>query len=417
MVVTGLGIGALALAALALTQQTDPVSDRIYGRVTTATGDEYTGFLRWDRNEGSWTDLLDGSKKMIPEDFQEVARLREQNGARSRERSIEFLGVRISWDDDEEGGDPGLAQSGIRFGHLASLTVIDDDAALLVLRSGEEVELSQGSTDIGESLRGLVIDDARRGEVELEWEDLDRIEFMAAPEGATPRARRLHGTLRDRWGNAYTGYVAWDLDEIYASDLLDGEEGGVDRRIPFDRIGAIERAGSASARVTLLDGEEVLLRGTNDVDSDNRGIQVSDPGLGQVQIAWDEFEDLRFHPPERSSAYQSFGVTARLAGTVLTEDGQRHQGLVRWDNDEAFGWEILDGSYRGVVFDIELGLVERIRRRSSRSAMVTLRDGRTFELSDSNDVNSGNKGIVVETPDGTVLVEWEAFREVTFERR
>ena len=35
---------------------------RLYGRVVTRRGDEHVGFIRWDRNEGSWADFLDADK-------------------------------------------------------------------------------------------------------------------------------------------------------------------------------------------------------------------------------------------------------------------------------------------------------------------------------------------------------------------
>ena len=37
-------------------------SDRLYGRAWTVDGRELEGFIRWDRNEGSWTDVLDADK-------------------------------------------------------------------------------------------------------------------------------------------------------------------------------------------------------------------------------------------------------------------------------------------------------------------------------------------------------------------
>ena len=36
-------------------------SNRIYGTVTTVYGSQFTGYIRWDRNEGSWVDLLDAT--------------------------------------------------------------------------------------------------------------------------------------------------------------------------------------------------------------------------------------------------------------------------------------------------------------------------------------------------------------------
>ncbi|HEX9886862.1 MAG TPA: hypothetical protein VGA70_10255, partial [Longimicrobiales bacterium] len=153
-----------------------------------------------------------------------------------------------------------------------------------------------------------------------------------------------------------------------------------------------------------------------DVDSDNRGIQVSDPGLGQVQVRWGEFEALRFHAPREATGYDDFDGGSRLRGTVRTEMGDSHTGWIRWDNDEEYSWEILDGEFRGVVYDVELGLVSRIAKRSNRSAEVTLRDGRVLEMEGSNDVDRNNKGILIELDDGSrVLVDWYDFSEVLFQ--
>lgn len=408
IVVTALATTAVVPVAL------EGQADRIYGRITTAAGRTYEGFLRWDLNEASWVDLLNGSKQVPLENQLEAREAGGREG--SRDRSIEFMGVRVSWTEDEDEW-PTDHQSGIRFGHLRALRVLDDDAALLTLRSGEIVELTGGSTDLGSDLRGLVVEDATEGVVELRWRDLDRVDFLDAPEGVpAPAANRLHGTLEDRWGKEYTGYVSWDLDETLTSDILDGKVSGRDRKIPFGEIAAVERYGSGAARVTLTNGEELVMDGSNDVDSDNRGIQVSDPGLGQVQVRWGEFEALRFHAPREATGYDDFDGGSRLRGTVRTEMGDSHTGWIRWDNDEEYSWEILDGEFRGVVYDVELGLVSRIAKRSNRSAEVTLRDGRVLEMEGSNDVDRNNKGILIELDDGSrVLVDWYDFSEVLFQ--
>lgn len=410
-------IAALVVMTLGAGARIDPPADRLYGRVVTAGGDVFEGFLRWDQNEGGWADLLNGSKEMPWENARDARRLGNEE-REGRERSIRVLGLRISWSDDDDGY-PTSSTSGIRFGHLRSLAVLDDDRALLTLKSGEEIEMEGGSTDLGEELRGLVVDDPDQGRVELLWRDLDVVEFMAAPQGAdAPAGQRLYGTLRVRGGGEYTGFVAWDVDEILTSDVLDGREGGRKHEIPFGRIAAIERAGSSGARVILRNGEEVLLRDSNDVDSGNRGIAVSDPALGQVQVGWGDFEEVTFHapPPTEAGGYDAFDGGRPLFGTVEDRDGREYVGYIRWDNDEAYTWEILDGKDGDVDFDVELGNVRSIRRAGSWGADVTLLDGRTLELEGSNDVDDGNKGIFITFDDGdTVQIPWRDFAEVRFE--
>ena len=38
-------------------------SNRIYGKMTTVDGDVFEGLIRWDKNEGSWVDVLDATKE------------------------------------------------------------------------------------------------------------------------------------------------------------------------------------------------------------------------------------------------------------------------------------------------------------------------------------------------------------------
>ncbi|MDP2957267.1 MAG: hypothetical protein Q8N53_12660 [Longimicrobiales bacterium] len=413
-----LKMALLALLTLGFGAQDATVDERLYGRVVTAGGRVYEGFLRWDKNEGSWADLLDGSKEIPWENREEAERLGQEGGRRGRDREIQFLGLRISWTEGGE-DDPSTAASGIRFGHVRSIAVLGDERALLTLKSGEEIELEGGSTDLGDGLRGLVVEDSERGAVELRWSDLDRVEFMAPPEdAAAPEARRLHGTVRTRDGHEFTGYVAWDTDEILTSDVLDGEERGRDREIAFEDIAAIERASASSARVVLVGGEEIVLRGSNDVDESIRGIAVSDPGLGQVTVSWDEFEEVAFDEAPEGAGYDGFDGGHPLWGVVEDEGGERLEGYIRWDNDEAWSWEILDGRTGEVQLDVEFGQISSIRRLRSGGAEVTLMDGRTFDMDGSNDVDDGNKGIFVTLADGeTALVRWSDLREVTFQAR
>ncbi len=76
---------------------------------------------------------------------------------------------------------------------------------------------------------------------------------------------------------------------------------------------------------------------------------------------------------------------------------------------------MLNGQSHGVDFEIEFAQIARIEK-SGRGAVVTLKDGRSFELSGSNDVNDENRGIVVDTGDGVRKVRWEDFRELRLER-
>jgi len=345
-------------------------SNRLYGVVRTVDGDEYTGFIRWDRNEGSLTDLLDASKP------------------------------------NERGGE---SISGIRFGHVSRIQVMGDDEALFTLKSGDQVTLTGRATDLGSGLRALLVDSDDGMRAELGWNDLAEVEFMPPPRPARPNEGRLFGTLTTRKGLEFTGFIAWDVDEIYSSDILDGDRDGERLKIPFGAISAIERFNRGSALVTLHNGEEMILDGTNDVNQSIRGISVSDLTLGQIKLGWDEFDRVVFHGTDTEASSANFDGGHRIEGTLTTRDGRQLSGLIRWDRDEAFSWEMLNGEIGGIEFDVEFGNIERIEKSGSGAA-VTLRDGRELRLSDSNDVDGGNRGIVVENNGRTTLVNWRDFQ-------
>ncbi len=348
---------------------------RLYGTVITRRGEEFTGYIRWDRNEGSWVDLLDADRK----------------GQRS-------------------------ALTSIRFGHVESMQVLNSHEALFTLKSGQVQRLGSRRTDLGRGLRSIVVEDAREGMVELEWGDVETVDFEAAPVGAPVVGKRLYGTLVTRAGLEFTGHVSWDLDEILTTDVLDGDDiNGRRLEIAFGDVTSIQRESSRASRVVLNDGRDMVLRGTNDVDRDNRGISVSDPALGQVTVSWNDFAAVHFDEPPMEIGYAGFDGGRRIRGTVTTESGEALSGDVRWDNDEEFTWEMLDGDYKGIEFKVEFSRIASITKRAY-SATVVLLDGRSFQLEGGNDVNPSNRGVTVSMEDGSVhVLDWDDFREFRLE--
>ncbi len=397
----------LSVIALPVLAQSASYEDRIYGAVTTDDGDVYEGFIKWDKNEASWVDILDGSKRL------------ERTAPRhTKQRRMRIFGLEIEWDDDDDGWTT-TRLSGIRMGHIKYLENTGNDRALLTLRTGQEIELRGGSTDIGSDMRGITIEDGR-DDIDLRWRDIEYIEFMAVPRTArAPRSgERLYGTLTTRSGLSFTGYICWDIDEVLTEDILDGDdERGRDREFPFADIAEIARNNSRSARVTLKTGEELVLDGSNDVNSSNRDILVLDPSLGQVRVSWEEFDYVVFETAEFTYSYDRFYEAGPLAGIVETRDGDTIAGEIKWDDDEAYTWEFINGELDGLDFKVELGLVRSIERLSSRAALITLFDGREFELRGSNDVNDENSGIIIIDKEGRdSFVDWDSFERVTFDK-
>lgn len=378
---------------------------RICGVVYTRDGETFQGPIRWDRNEAFWDDILDATKKR-------EGRYRE---GRRREKRISILGIRISW--DEESTDS-KASTGIQFGYIKTLKRRSSNRATLELKNGEIITFYGYSTDIGSGVREILIDDPREGEVELDWDDLDMVEFAECePEQITKPQRRLYGEVETRRGDIFRGFITWDMDELFYSDILDGEEKRRTRKIPFKKIKAIERRSSGSAWVYLRNGDRIKLSGTNDVDSGNRGIVVKDLNFGRVIVEWDDFDRLEFldEGEKYLVRYDEFDEIRPLYGVVYDEDGDSYEGFIRWDDDETYTWERLDGEYRDLEVNVEFSQIAQIEKISSRSCRVTTRNGNKFKLSGSNDVNDENKGIFVTTEDGDEIeLDWYDFDKVIF---
>lgn len=378
---------------------------RICGVIHTRDGEVLEGPIRWDKNEAFWDDMLNATKD----------RERGLRGERRRERHIEILGINIRWDEDEG---EGKASSGIQLGYIRSLERRSGNRAILELKNGEKITFYGDGTDIGSGIREILIDDPEQGEVELDWNDLDLVEFKECePDKIKKVENRLYGTVETQRGDIFKGFVTWDADELFYSDILDGEEGGHTRKIPFGKIKAIDRRSSSSAWVYLRNGDKMKLSESNDVDSDNRGILVHDPDFGWVTVQWDDFERLELldEGEKHLVRYDEYKEIKPLYGTVSDEDGKSYEGNIRWDDDETQSWELLDGEYKNLDIDVEFSQIAEIQKVSSHSVKVTLKNGNSFRLSGSNDVNEDNKGIFVIAKDGDeVQLDWDEFEKVVF---
>ncbi len=378
---------------------------RICGVVQTRDGETFEGPIRWDKNEAFWDDMLDATKK----------REGRYGEGRRRERHISIFGLKITWDEDR-GNDK--ATSGIQFGYIKTLERRSRNRAILELKDGERITFYGSGTDVGSGVREILIDDPREGEVELDWDDLDMIEFAECdPEKITRPETRLYGEVETRRGDKFKGFICWDMDELFYSDILDGEERHRNRKIPFGKIEAIERRSSSSARVYLRNGDKMKLSGTNDVDNGNRGIVILDRDFGRVVVEWDDFDRLEFLDggDKYLPRYDDFEKTRPLYGVLYDEDGDSYEGFIRWDDDETYSWELLDGEHRGVEVDVEFSQIAKIEKVSSRSCRVTTKSGNSFKLSGTNDVNNDNKGIFVTTEDGErIELDWYDFDKVIF---
>lgn len=362
----------------------------LYGSIRSDSGREYTGFLRWNTDEEAfWDDLFQSAKEELPY-LESVPEKERTRGQTKKHTNIKIFGFKVNVESDGWTGS-GSRVFMARFGDIESIAVTGENAARLTMKGGERVAVAGYANDVGAT---LLVRDAALGDIELDWDKIDTIRFSAAPRGADPGAQRLYGRLVTRQGE-FTGFIQWDQEECLTSDRLDGETEDGDIALAMGSIARIERRSSQGCTVTLKDGREYVLRGTNDVNEENRGIMVEDPRYGRVVVAWREFDCLEFNDsPTSGRAYGDYGHGKPLSGTVVTLDGKTRSGRLVYDLDEAASWELLNGDWRDLEYNLPFSLIKRIEPGREESRLV-LRSGEALRLEGSQDVTADNDGVLV----------------------
>ncbi len=281
------------------------------------------------------------------------------------------------------------------------------------------------------------------------------ISIVAAPSLAQPVASDgfIYGTLTLQNGDQHTGFLRWEDEEAYWDDLFHSRQddlpwiryadlkdlhrekekryfethGMIDRihyalnnKNPdekiarlfiarFGDIAAINIDADENVTVMLNDGSSHEVRGySNDVSTDiivypANGKQ--DNGEEEV-IEWDDLAEIRFvQAPTETVPYAE-----RLYGRVATSRGE-FEGFIQWDLSECTTTDVLDSNEE----DLAMGEIKAITRQPGGNVMVDLHDGRQLSLTGSNDVDDGNRGVVVETADmGRITIGWQRFKKVDF---
>jgi hypothetical protein len=401
--------GLIAIVALVAGLAAAPVdaSDGgyIYGRVVTEDGETFQGPLRWGDEEAFWHDMFNATKAENEHlryvDDEVVDRLR-----RERHGFLEALFA----DSDEELGHI----FAIRFGDLKRIEVDGRDRLTVEFRNGETQRLSGGSNDVGAK---ITVVDAETGTREIRWNRIKTIDFAETPQRLAKKlGEPLYGTVKTR-RQEFTGYIQWDHDECLSTDELDGEDRDGHVSIAFGEIASIKKHWRG-AMVTLTDGSEELLTGSNDVNNENRGVVVQVPDIGRVRIGWDDFEEVKFRrtPPGSGRGYAEYGDGAALQGVVETRGG-RHQGRIVFDLDESWDFELLHGRNGDTEYMIPFGEITSITPRGRFRADVKLRSGVEIELEDTQDVSRDNYGVLVFAASREpTYVDWRDVKEIRFGR-
>ncbi len=253
----------------------------------------------------------------------------------------------------------------------------------------------------------------------------------------------IYGKVTTESGSIYEGRLRWGKEEAFWGDHFDTvkeerpyldqapERRGRDPIKIFgitidlswadvsDSRSMVARFGDVR-KIEILGGDEAVLHMKNgskveiDGGSNDLGgkIHVWDREIGEIDVRWNRIEEIEFLPTPADLEV----AEQRLYGTVETRAGD-FTGFIQWDKDECLSTDKLDGESEDGEMSIEMGKIRSIERHTRNSSKVVLASGRELILDDTNDVDSGNRGIFVEDPRfGRVLVDWDAFERIELQQ-
>ena len=410
----GIGIGLLIILNQAQAQSTSPF---MYGEVETVDGDIYKGHIRWGTDEVYWVELFNAAKRS--NDFlkflskKEVDELNEQQEGGSSWLGID-LGVLSIWEDRFSRTQH---QLDIQFGDIKVVEPAGRSRARLTLKNGVIVEADGSSyTDLGTS---VVIHDFELGDFPIKWDRIKEVRFSAAPKGSdagfgTP----IYGVVNAGRKGSFKGLIQWDTDERFMDEILNGEDRDGKREIPFRSIKTISKKGNG-VDVVLHSGRDFYLTGSNDVNRENRGIVIFDPEIGRVVVPWRDFFDLEIVEPkdEWTLTYEDFNKPNGISGTVVTIDGEEYKGLLAYDLDEAWEFEVLDANDDEVAYQIPFRHIKSIIPKNYNYSSVILKNGANLLLGGARDVSEQNDGILIFTSKNAepIYVRWSKIDQVIFD--
>ena len=261
----------------------------------------------------------------------------------------------------------------------------------------------------------------------------------------------IYGEVETVDGDKYEGYLRWGTDEVYWFELLNAQKTSNDflkflsnKEIEdlanqssgnswlnidlgvlsiwedklsrtnhrfdtrFGDIKLIEPIGKSKARITIKNG--VILEVTNEGGyyTDIGGaVRLMDNELGEINLKWSRIEKITFMSARENDLTKPFGQP--IYGKVDAGRKGTFTGLIHWDEDERFQNEILNGKDSGDDRKIPFKNIRSIEKEKN-GVVVTLKSDRELRLTDSNDVNNKNRGIIVFDPEiGRIDIPWRDF--------
>jgi len=404
---------AFILSTLEDSVSSDHNTHFIYGKITTLDNDIYEGQIRWGKEEAFWFDFFNSSK---PEnDNLKWLSRKEVKDLNDHKYEVNNRGwnnlFRNTWYSDSDHNHTHVFAC--QFGDIKKITVKRRKKVRVEFKNGEHYDLDGGSNDIGENIR---INDSELGNIKLNWDRISEVEFMPTPTKLVSKyGEPLYGSVKTHSGD-FEGFLQWDHDERLTFDELNGDNEDGQMDIEFGKIKSIKKNNNGSD-VTLMSGRSLHLKGSNDVNRENRGIIVNTPNYGRVDIPWDEFIEINFNniPANMSLGYDEYEGGENLRATVKTINGEERNGFIIYDLDETFKLEMLNGVIDDIEYFIPFSAISSITPKNRRESLIILTNGEKMIFEDKVDVSESNDGVLIKKGKDITYVPWSEVEKITFE--
>ncbi len=258
----------------------------------------------------------------------------------------------------------------------------------------------------------------------------------------------IYGTVTTHSGRRYIGQIRWGKEEAFWNDLLnsnkianrytkflpkdkkdkddDGSWLNIDWQflsiwddknsgsghlfaMRFGDISSLEIKSGSTLLVGMKNGAKLKVQGgSNDIGTT---LLVYDQEIGKLRIKWSQIERVDFSPSPKRLRNK---LGEPLFGVVETLRNGKFEGYIQWDHDERISTDILDCDSKEGDLEIPFGNIKGIESRSN-GCILTLKSNREMYVDGSNDVDRGNRGIIVTTVGvGKIDIPWKEFKKVTF---
>lgn len=147
-------------------------------------------------------------------------------------------------------------------------------------------------------MESVMINMPNIGSVCVPWTQFEELTIVPVSElnllsyDDFPSPQAIKGEVVTRSGQTFAGNLAYDLDESYDFEVLDGKNNTISYRIPFRYIRSIEPKNYKYSFITLRNNSQLSLGETCDVNQDNNGIIIFRADQNPVYIQWSEIKEI-----------------------------------------------------------------------------------------------------------------------------